>query len=114
MSFGVKCITIPSVKMISGDYSRSRVYYPNEEALIEKYKGRDREVSWINVYTEDFGSDSFFVEGWYEVYKGEIPERLRIKLLEQNLIVILDRDWYVELNQQSLDIIRKHSQKLVI
>lgn len=104
MSFGVKCITIPSTKMMSGDLSRSNVFYPDAEALIANYKGRDQMVAWMDVYTENIGSDNYFAEGWYEV-KGKIPYELMEIIYEY--VDVKDGKDCIELNQVSLDLIRK-------
>lgn len=104
MDFGIKCITVPSTKMMSGDLSRSNVFYPNVEALITNYKGKDRMVAWMDVYTEDFGSDNWFFPGWYE-YVGQIPGALLARLGDGNYSLITGKTIY--LSNETLDIIRK-------
>lgn len=104
MEFGIRCVTIPSTQSMSGNLSRSSIFYPDADTLIKNYQRRDQMVAWMDVYTEDIGSDNYFAEGWYEV-KGKIPYELMEIIYEY--VEVKDGKDCIKLNPRSLDLIRK-------
>lgn len=106
MEFGFRCVTIPSTQSMSGNLSRSSIFYPDADTLIKNYQRRDRMVAWMEVYTEDIGSDNYFAEGKYEVV-GVIPLKLANALAtQQGYISHENGKDYLELNSRVLEIMR--------